>query len=710
MDDANFELVMEYSDSVARSVYREEAKAIEELRKGIIEVSGKEEPYDIFICYKETDENGERTIDSVLAQDVYDALCEKGYRVFFSRITLEDKLGQEYEPYIFAALNSAKVMLAFGTSYDYYNAVWVKNEWSRYLQLMTQDKSKHLIPCYKDIDAYDMPKEFAKLQAQDMGKVGAVQDLLRGIEKLIGVKNEEPKETIVREVVNTGGTNVDSLIKRGYMALEDSEWDKAIEFFEQALNIDAECAEGYLGKALAIFKISSIEQLKNCKDIAMLKNKDFEKAIQFANPDLKNTLIECKNIIQTNSHSQYDQLKQARKRNSAVQNMIAAYDDSSFSGVIRLNLDGTVTVMGDSKAECNVPDWSDIVGITISNKVIIGLKSDGMLVKATQYDCFNISEWKNIVAVSTVGFDIIGLTSDGNVVGDGARYWNKDSNISSWKDIVAISMGGPYQRWDIGLKMDGTVVADGYGHQYAQCNVSNWTDIVAISVSDMHTVGLKSDGTVVAVGKNDYGQCDVQDWKDIVAISTASGITVGLKLDGTVVVAGSDYNGKNNVSDWTDIVAIFAAQSFTVGIKSDGTVVVASKSIGYDKSIINEISKWKLFDNIDTIEEERRIAREALQRKQEEERIRAEQERQKQEEARRKAEEEKQRLLEKQRQDEIERQKKEAELKKQKLEKLESELSILKSKRAKMGIFAISQKKDIDANIEFLQNEINKLR
>ena len=57
---------------------------------------------------------------SVIAQDVYDALTTKGYRVFFSRITLEDKLGTEYEPYIFAALNSAKVMLAFGTSYDYY--------------------------------------------------------------------------------------------------------------------------------------------------------------------------------------------------------------------------------------------------------------------------------------------------------------------------------------------------------------------------------------------------------------------------------------------------------------------------------------------------------------------------------------------------------------------------------------------------------------
>jgi len=93
LDSENFEFVMENADAVAKKVYREEAKAIEELRKSIIEVSSKEEPYDIFICYKETDEKGDRTIDSVIAQDVYTELTDKGYRVFFSRITLEDKLG-----------------------------------------------------------------------------------------------------------------------------------------------------------------------------------------------------------------------------------------------------------------------------------------------------------------------------------------------------------------------------------------------------------------------------------------------------------------------------------------------------------------------------------------------------------------------------------------------------------------------------------------
>ena len=75
---------------------------------------------------------------------------------------------------------------------------------------------------------------------------------------------------------------------------------------------------------------------------------------------------------------------------------------------------------------------------------------------------------------------------------------------------MAISAGYDHT---IGLKADGTVVAVG-NNTDGQCDVSDWTDIVAISVDD-HTVGLKKDGTVVAVGENEYGQCDVSGWTDI---------------------------------------------------------------------------------------------------------------------------------------------------------------------------------------------------
>ena len=265
LEDADYQLTLDNADPMTRKLYHREAAHIEELREGILSVSASEKPYDIFICYKETDERGDRTLDSVLAQDLYDLLTGKGYRVFFSRISLEDKLGRDYEPYIFAALNSAKVMLAVGTCFEHYDAVWVKNEWSRFLKLMEQDREKYLIPCYKDIDAYDMPKEFRKLQAQDLGKVGAHQDLVRGIEKLIEPKSiVEPvsAQTAPQQIVIQQGAanSVDALVKRGFMALEDGEWEKAESFFNDSLNQDAELAEAYWGLVLANTQCTNSER------------------------------------------------------------------------------------------------------------------------------------------------------------------------------------------------------------------------------------------------------------------------------------------------------------------------------------------------------------------------------------------------------------------------------------------------------------------
>ena len=72
-------------------------------------------------------------------------------------------------------------------------------------------------------------------------------------------------------------------------------------------------------------------------------------------------------------------------------------------------------------------------------------------------------------------------------------------------------MGSAGDEHTVGLKSDGTVVAVG-GNWDGQCDVEGWTDIVQVAGGDDHTVGLKSDGTVVAVGWNAAGQCDVGGW------------------------------------------------------------------------------------------------------------------------------------------------------------------------------------------------------
>ena len=250
--DEDYKNALKYSDTVQRGIYEEQAREIDQLQRGILDIVHKEKPYDVFICYKETDEAGKRTPDSVIANDIYHQLTMEGFKVFYAAITLEDKLGTEYEPYIFSALNTAKVMLAIGTKPEYFNAVWVKNEWSRFLKIMKNDRTRLLIPCYRDMDPYELPEEFAHLQAQDMSKIGFINDIVRGIKKVIERDSVQPKEqnkTVVQAVAS--GTTVNAQVKRGNMALEDHDWNKADEFFEEALNLDPECAEAYLGKLLA---------------------------------------------------------------------------------------------------------------------------------------------------------------------------------------------------------------------------------------------------------------------------------------------------------------------------------------------------------------------------------------------------------------------------------------------------------------------------
>ena len=287
MEDSNFEQACDYADPVARKVYREEAKTIDRIQKDILSIAQNETPYDVFICYKETAEDGSRTEDSVLAQDVYEALTAKGLKVFFSRITLEDKLGTQYEPYIYAALSSAKVMLAFGTTYEYYDAVWVKNEWSRFLGMMKADKRKALIPCFKGLDAYDMPKEFRGLQAQDMAKLGWMQDLVRGVEKLCGKGDAAAavvQKTVVQEVQESG--KADNLMKRVYLYLEDRDFVKASEYIDKVLDVDAEYAPAYVAQILVAKKLTKEANLTTLR-VSIDDDPTWKKALRFANEEQK---------------------------------------------------------------------------------------------------------------------------------------------------------------------------------------------------------------------------------------------------------------------------------------------------------------------------------------------------------------------------------------------------------------------------------------
>lgn len=261
------------------------------------------------------------------------------------------------------------------------------------------------------------------------------------------------------------------------------------------------------------------------------------------------------------------------------------------------------------------------------------------------------NDWKNIVSVATLGAYVVGLTEDGKVVIAGST--NTSLHTDNWKDIICISAGEQYVA---ALDSSGIVHTSGHNGD-GQCDfdgrdkirliATGWRHTVIVDDNDNvevsgfgadkqntqlkelkdkgklkdivkvdagggyekksgHTVILKADGSVEAVGNDSYGQCDVSSWESIVDIAAGDWHTVGLKSDGTVVVTG-DYGVLNTkeepLSKWKDIVAVSAGRGYTIGLKKDGTVIFAGydhdngTQLASDTSGIKIYPEWYVFNN-----------------------------------------------------------------------------------------------------------------
>ena len=315
--DNDYKNAIQYADVIDRTTYETLAVEFDRIQKEILVLAEKEEPYDVFICYKETGTDGKRTQDSVLANDIYHQLTNEGYKVFYAAITLEDKLGSAYEPIIFAALNSSKVMIVLGTKPEYFNAIWVKNEWSRFLNAIKKGERKLLIPAYRGMDPYELPEEFSHLQAQDMSKIGFLQDLIRGIKKVV-VKEENPIPTSTTP--NTNPT-IRNLLRRVSLFLEEKNWEQANEYCERILDIDMENGEAYLYKLCIECQISKIDDIVVLNDSSLIykikQSSNYRNIIKFGDDKTREKINHLLNLmIENNNSSKYFQAKRLFENNT----------------------------------------------------------------------------------------------------------------------------------------------------------------------------------------------------------------------------------------------------------------------------------------------------------------------------------------------------------------------------------------------------------
>ena len=291
LESPNYAGAIQYANGASKVLYERDAKALETLREAIIVKARTTDPVDVFICYKESNETGGRTLDSELAGRLYDRLTAEGLRVFFARETLKEHFGAEYEPLIFSALHSAKAMLVVTTSTAHVNATWVKNEWSRYLALMKADPktTRRFTACIKGIDEEELPGEFLRYECADLSLPGVEDDLVRSLKKFF-------QETVPQNATAIASPTILTLLKRGNLELSYENFQKAGAIFDQTLNLNPECAEALLGATMAKYACKNREALRmKCLALvgdgeAILTFPYFKAAQRFVTGELKEWL------------------------------------------------------------------------------------------------------------------------------------------------------------------------------------------------------------------------------------------------------------------------------------------------------------------------------------------------------------------------------------------------------------------------------------
>src|SRR3990172_9187365 len=111
----------------------------------------------------------------------------------------------------------------------------------------------------------------------------------------------------------------------------------------------------------------------------------------------------------------------------------------------------------------------------------------------------------------------------------------------------------------------------GWGSQVVGVDLSG--GFVGIAAGEVHSLGLKADGSIVAWGYNFYGQTNVPPPNTgFVGVAGGGYHSLGLKADGSIVAWGNSAYGLTNVPlPNTDFVAVAGGGYHSLGLKSDGS-------------------------------------------------------------------------------------------------------------------------------------------
>lgn len=233
--------------------------------------------------------------DTARVLPIVEALVSKGIRVWYDAGI---EAGSEWPEYIATHLKSCACTLCF-ISQNYDISDNCRRELTYALNCKRPTMSVYLDPCQLS-DGLEL--QLGLVQAifcNRFSTLDLLTDSLAAVPMIAACRADacEAEDDYTKPIApipvqQTADPAVTNFLKRAALSLEDGDWDDAIAFCEQALNIDVENTQAYLITLLAEMKVTKPEHLASAADFSE-NNKQYKKLLRFADQATKDILSQA---------------------------------------------------------------------------------------------------------------------------------------------------------------------------------------------------------------------------------------------------------------------------------------------------------------------------------------------------------------------------------------------------------------------------------
>ncbi|HCK87433.1 MAG TPA: hypothetical protein DHW39_01345, partial [Erysipelotrichaceae bacterium] len=248
----------------------------EEVRK----VRNSTKPFDVYLAFDTSAQE-----DTELALEIRNGLNSEGITVYYEPEIPKDRLPDAYRLY---ALSTAKLMILLSTAKEHLEKPEITGAWKRYLNMMEEESSRHLLPAYKGMKPEDFPENISKIQGVDLGRIGAVETVL-----LPRARELTGKEAQIFVVSSETGQkiNLTNILDRIELHIEDGRFDvaeKQLRAIESEYGTDYPKAH-YL-HLLIRYKASGLNDLILKTDQTILSDPDYQYVLDHGSGEVRNSL------------------------------------------------------------------------------------------------------------------------------------------------------------------------------------------------------------------------------------------------------------------------------------------------------------------------------------------------------------------------------------------------------------------------------------